>query len=200
MSHHVLNRDLGVAASSRRQVISRFYEVRGQHREWARLWLTDDGCLSILSDFGEFGYWWTHPGCKFREFLTKCDDDYLLRKFAQGEREIDCVATRKAVQELIIGYRRDGIIDRSTARTEYDRAEAVDWANVLELNDWLNETELPDSWESIHSESLIRHDFPGALRGFMRQLWPLFVQQLKEELRASAVTAATDVDGAQSIE
>lgn len=56
---------------------TRFYQIKPGESGWARIWTTDDGCLSCLSDWGIHGYWWGNPGQEFRAFLVGRDADYI---------------------------------------------------------------------------------------------------------------------------
>lgn len=115
--------------SERKAPASRFYMVSHQG-DWARIWVTDDGSIVILSSYGAFGYWFTHPGCEIRRFLSGSGPDYLAGKFAGHGGKI---AQREA-------------------------------------------------------------------KGFLKKLWPLFVEQLTTELSAEAsmtdhATMLADLDG-----
>jgi len=100
---------------------TRFYEVKPGKSGWARIWLTDDGCISILSDWGNYGYWFGSPGCEFRLFLTGCDDDYLGNKFAGGKTEFDGEETADAARELILRHRREQRLSAEDARNEWNQ-------------------------------------------------------------------------------
>ena len=166
---------------------TRFYQVRVPNRsEWARIWITDDGCISILSDYGDFGYWFGSPGCEFRRFLTGCGPDYLMSKFKSGEEEFDQNATRRNARELVLRARREKEIDRETARVEWDAVCDVDWSDEYSRSRWyFEETKLV---EYGASEVLVFR-VPLMIQTFVEQLWPLFVEKLQAELDAEAALA-----------
>jgi hypothetical protein len=54
----------------------RVYDVRHEG-DAARTIVTRDGCLSIISSFGNFGIWWNAPGCEIRECIAAASADYV---------------------------------------------------------------------------------------------------------------------------
>lgn len=156
---------------------TRFYEIRPGSHGWARIWITDDGCFTCLSDWGNYGYWWGSPGCEFRQFLTICDDDYLTGKLAGGKKELNGTETVFRIQEGILSLRRCGAITREEAREEWDRLPTC-FEHDVELSDWLRETDLSDAWEYALYER------PRQLQEFVKHIWPLFVARLKHELES----------------
>ncbi len=166
--------------------VTRSYQVRVQGRgsEWARIWITDDGCISIVSDYGNFGYWFGGPGCEFRKFLTRCGDDYLANKFADGERDLDQEATSKAARKLVLDARRSRGIGRELARREWDYVKQVDWSSEYDYCKWyFEETKLVDCAVS----DVLTYIIPNRVTYFLKVLWPLFVEQLKAELAREAL-------------
>ncbi len=161
--------------------ITRFYEVKPGKSGWARIWITDDGCISIMSDWGNYGYWFGAPGCEFRLFLTGCDGDYLGNKFCGGKTEFDGEETVEAIRECILRLRRDLRLTRDDARREW-RALPGSFDTAEDFGCWVRETTIQDAYE------LSRYVRPHAVRQFMKQAWPLFVAQLKTELAAGLPT------------
>lgn len=166
-----------------RQPVTRFYAVR-KGIEWARFWVTDDGCLSIVSDYGNYGYWWGAPGMEFRLFLSRDrDTDYLASKLWSGQRQVFKIdATRKEIKRAIIRERRGGHIDRERARQEWELLNGLD--DEFDLRHWWENTRLPGA------EELPEYGYPGQLSAFLERLWPLFVDALRAELEAEAKGAA----------
>lgn len=164
---------------------TRFYQVRGEYRTWARIWITQDGCISVLSDYGNFGYWFGSPGCEFRKFLTGvCEWDYLVRKFTESDKSIcNPDASFKSIKKHILEYRRDGHLDRESAREEWDLLHQNRDMGPLEQTYWYEETKLGDAAE------LFTYEKEGyqAASAFAEHIWPLFVEQLKAELELEAL-------------
>ena len=157
--------------------ITRFYEIRPKSG-WARIWLTDDGCISIISDHGTFGYWFGSPGCEFREFLLDCGDDYLGGKFSRGKTEFDGEATVDLIRERILHLRRHTNISRGDARREWEKLPTV-FDSPEDFSSWVCEsTHIRDAYE------LSCYVTPWNVQHFLKHQWPLFVAQLKAELDA----------------
>jgi hypothetical protein len=154
--------------------ITRFYEVKPKSG-WARIWITDDGCISIMSDWGNYGYWFGAPGCEFRVFLVGRDDDYLGNKFAGGKTEFDGEETVEAIRERILYLRREGRLSRDVARKEWTSLPTC-FDTPDDFSCWVNETTMNDMYEYA------RYVRPHAVRHFLKHVWPLFVGQLKAEL------------------
>lgn len=171
---------------------SRFYQVHvaAPHTEWARIWITDDGSISILSDYGNYGYWFGSPAREFRSFLVGCGDDYLINKFAAGKRVCDETETEKRIEAALREhFGGDGL----TAELEIMRS--VDFSNPVERMDWMHETQL-DS-EIIWHGDLFAECYPMQVTEFVRMLWPLFRAALQAELdRESALAAPGALAGA----
>lgn len=160
--------------------ITRFYQVKPGKSGWARIWITDDGCISIMSDYGNYGCWFGAPGCEFRLFLTHCDDDYLGNKFAGGKKEFDGEETADAARELILRQRREKRISADDARHEWNELPTV-FDHEIDYAEWVNHR---TSISHDHTYDMARYVRPYAVRDLMRHVWPLFKAQLQEELTA----------------
>lgn len=166
--------------------LTRYYLVRVPGRwGWARIWITDDGCITTISDYGNFGYWFGAPGCEFRKFLIGvCEWDYLVRKFTESDKSIcNPDASFKKIKRHILEYRRDGHLDRDSAREEWDLLHQNRDMGPLEQTHWYEGTKLGDAAE------LFTYEKEGyqAAKAFAEHIWPLFVGQLKEELAGEAL-------------
>lgn len=175
-------------AAVTRKPKTRFYQVRvDRGMEWARIWITDDGCISILSDYGNFGYWFGGPGCEFRRFLTGCGVEYISNKLRAGEEEFDEPATRRAARDLVLHNRRKKRIDKETARDEWQLVCDVDWGDEYSRCRWyFEETKLVDDYGAC---DVLQYRTPMQVQMFMKHLWPLFIRQLKVELAVEATEA-----------
>lgn len=169
--------------------LTRFYFVRcaEERTAWARVWITDDGCITILSDFGNFGYWFGAPGSEFRKFLTGCGPDYLFNKFTSGNCEAcDTAGSVEAIQKHICRLRRDGTLTRDAAREEWELIRENNEFDEFARVHWYEETQL----ESAHELPRYVRDHANDVAAFMRHLWPGFVEQLKAELGREAALSA----------
>lgn len=154
---------------------TRFYEINPGKSGYARIWITDDGCLTCITDWGNYGYWWGAPGCEFRSFLASCDNDYLATKLSGGEREFAGQETVLLVQEKILSMRRHYDLTREQARSEWELLPTC-FDSEIEFNDWLHRTKIPDAWD------MAVHERPMRVRQFLKHIWPLFVAKIRHEL------------------
>lgn len=159
--------------------ITRFYQV-AQHSEWMRAWVTNDGCLSIMSDYGNYAHWWTSPGKEFRRFLVETGTDYLTMKLAGGQREFQEAETKKAIQERIAQLRKDKTIDAEQARDLWESAKDI--VDPTSAGIWFHEME-------DHREEFCecyRSSYPQQLVQLMAILWPKLVEVIRAELAREA--------------
>ena len=166
--------------------VTRFYSIPRVENwsAWARIWITDDGCFTTISDHGNYGYWWGSPGCEFRKFLCGIDDDYLSRKLAGGERELDEKATIRSVKERILRCRRDSYLSKEEARREWCLMKETDWDGEYSRVQWYDATVLSDAAE------VLRYRIPMQVQMFVKHLWPPFVAELRRELASEALREA----------
>lgn len=167
---------------------TRFYQVRVPKRSaWARIWITEDGCITTISDHGNYGYWFGAPGCEFRRFLIGCNDDYLSNKFSAGRREVDARATVRRVKEKICRLRLQDRLSREEAAAEWELQRATSWQDAHDQVHWYSNTKLDDA------AGVLVHRYPIQVTMFFKVLWPLFIEQLKAELAAEALRAELPV-------
>lgn len=164
-----------------------FYDLRFNRYEWARIWVTSDGMISICSDYGNYGYWFGAPGCEIRKFLTGCDpgpSGYIAIKLAEGRRVYDGDGTLKSLKEHILSSRRGGDLTREEARDEW---QLLEHHNRLEHTEdfatWYQETKIDCAYE-FRCEKIA-----GQLQGFMEHCWPVLVKAMKKELNAESAFA-----------
>lgn len=195
------------------------YEVRGNGRshEWANITLhcwdrpanvgTPHECtyycgeITIQSSFGTWGYIWTACARPFKEFLCGIEFDYAFTKFMGLKLDrFDGEATLREIRRDIIERRRSGSLDKSEARDAWglvgDEDERIasddrtaygyamwDIGSRLDdrhpMRDYFND---PSGWPNV-----TRHDSQAV--GFWRELWPVFVQALRDEAAAPAIAA-----------
>jgi hypothetical protein len=172
--------------TTQQQPKTRFYLVHKKpHGPWARIWITDDGCFTALSDHGSFGYWWGSPGCEFREFLCDCDSSYLITKLSRGEREWDMDGTRDAIRAELQRLHDEG----EDTREELCLLADADLSSELGFMHWLDQPgETGERWHRLidgtDGGALVSYGPPRRVQGFVEHVWPLFVEQLRAELEA----------------
>lgn len=140
-------------------------------------WIT----VSVVSDFGNFGYAWTHVGASGKRFLTEISFEYAMEKFL-GERfrVFDKDKTVQALREHVIDRRRNGTWKKSDARELWDLVSEAQscsfehefFRGIEEGSDYF--------WRDSLYEMRRTSPCPQAV-GFWKFIWPEFVRALKAE-------------------
>lgn len=88
------------------------------------------GEFSIQSDWGAFAYRWDISALgvpTMKQFLARCDADYILRKMRQNNKGLDDVLddekTLKRFQEFIISERKQSRFEKTQARDLWESAK-----------------------------------------------------------------------------
>ena len=173
--------------------VTRFYFVRDVGSwGWARVWITDDGCISTISDYGNYGYWFGSPGCEFRKFLIGIHAEYLVRKFTESDKSV-CNGEKsfKAIKREICERRRRGSLDRLQAREEWELAHEHRDMGAQEQVHWYEHTKLDAPEILVYEKEHVQQ-----VEAFAEHVWPLFVEQLKVELAQEALSAPGTLAGA----
>jgi hypothetical protein len=96
---------------------------------WAIITLDPRGIFQAVSDLGNYSYegWGGHGQASFKHFLVRLDEaGYFLEKMCGVDRWIfSHKQTFKYVRERICEKRRDGSIDKTTARECWDELKAI---------------------------------------------------------------------------
>ena len=103
-------------------VIHRYYLPSIKGEGWAIVYITSLGEFTALSDWGNYGYWWSHHGCKdIRQFFLRAKEspDYFIGKLSSGATEYDGEASYKSVKDYILEVRRDRSWSMQKARGEW---------------------------------------------------------------------------------
>ena len=72
---------------------------------WANICLSeDDGAISIISDYGNWGYIWNHrgEGVTLKKFLTQIDSWYAWNKFTGSKKEYNHERTIKELKAAVL--------------------------------------------------------------------------------------------------
>jgi hypothetical protein len=104
---------------------------------WAIIVIGSDGFFSAVSDYGNYGYFWSHHGCAdIREFFLRAavEWDYFRRKLSP-EEDYDSEKTYQNIRSCILDGRRGG---GRRAREEWDRLHESDVPNgdIIAFHDW----------------------------------------------------------------
>jgi hypothetical protein len=153
---------------------------------WAIFVIGSDGYFSVVSDYGDYAYLWTHAGEEFRRALIRMDWDYASRKLAHGRpKEYQQRRTLANVKDCILRYRRDGSWTAEKAREEWDLLRTYnDLAHEFDLADWIRDgTSIEDASE------LPVYDTPAQVVAFCKVVLPRFQALLRAELEVETPKA-----------
>jgi hypothetical protein len=164
----------------------RYFVSDPTKQSWgAVIYIDSSGVFAAFSDYGTYGYRWTHPGCAdIREFFTRSggDWDYYQRKFSPGEH-FDVDGTRATIRERICRLRRERRLEKHEAREEW---ELTGFSNEAEAYaDWFRETHLEDPSDL----SRTRPDQQAVM--FCKTLLPELAKMIEAELAAERVEIAS---------
>jgi hypothetical protein len=131
-----------------------------------------------LSDWGNYGYWWTSTGYDdFREFLLNPGDDYLVGKFGMDRgRVLHLDRSIKRIKRTICSSRRTGGLTKDEASAEWELVARVHTEH--DLHDWYNDTQLGDAFE------LPVYDYSDQIVMFVRKVIPRLRALMRAELAA----------------
>ncbi len=127
----------------------RYYIPSVNGEGWGVFFLDSDGIISAVTDYGNYGCWFSDPGCKdFREFFLNAwrDRGYFLRKFAVNTKKVyQGEETFSAIKQEILSRRRGNGLSKEAARSEWKLLH-YDWLESLHLYEqalkWLDLTEM----------------------------------------------------------
>lgn len=184
------------------------YRVRTAGQEWATIvlfgWqaIGNDGtpreCGEILvnSSFGQWAYSWGHMGMPFKRFLLKAECHYVAGKFMGVDAyKFDGELTVRELRKRLLRYRQKGQLNKDEARQLWDYIEEREFELESSTHDFVGamqqaETELvatkavrrfvQEPWEHLATSLDIQ------FAGFWREVWPVFLEQLKAECEAPA--------------
>jgi len=131
--------------------IHRYYLPSLKGEGWAIVYITSLGEFTALSDYGNYGYWWSHHGCKdIREFFLRAlkDPGYFVGKLSGGATEYDGEASLKSVKQYILSVRRDKSWTKECAREEWDLLDMNE--NLYSDHDftrWYDHTQIDEAYE-----------------------------------------------------
>jgi hypothetical protein len=191
----------------RRDTSAQTYRIRVDY-EWATIVLfgwqatgNDDtprecGEILINSSFGQWAHGWGHMGVPLKAFLLDIDRGYAAGKFlGSAALKFDGNLTVRQLQMRLLSWRKEGQLDRYEARQVWDYIEASEDELKCSANDFVNamqygQTELiptkavrrflQEPWELLASSIDIQ------FAGFWREIWPVFLEQLRSEQGVTA--------------
>lgn len=158
---------------------------------WAMIVIGDNGFFSAVSDYGSYGYLWTHHGMPdVRMFFLKCkrqsyDSDYFQSKLYPRPWDYDAEKTYQNLRHFILGHRRHGGFTKDEARREWDllHDHGVRGGGVSEHIHWYGQTQIDCAFE--HTE----YSPPSNLVAFCDKTLPRLARLIEVELFAERYAA-----------
>lgn len=136
--------------------------------------------VSVLSDFGSFGYCWSHIGSTpWNAFLGELDFEYAMRKMfgAAYDAPLSLDSACARAREIIIDRRRQDCMTKEDARSLWDAIEdCCDQSTFLRDLDEnsggaMYRNDLWDSrWTEPNSQAV----------GFWSEIWPHFIDAISQ--------------------
>lgn len=155
---------------------------------WSIVFVDDDGCLSILSDYGNWGYRWNMAGesKSVRRMLLDFNSSYVHDKLSYDHAKVfSPEKTIKVIREVILQYRRHGDIDSAVAR--------ADWNDIADINNILDFVEFLDAFPPRHLryESCCMYEPHNAsgLDHWTKVSFPRLQERIREQLADEAKKA-----------
>jgi len=165
----------------------RRYEVTTEKGGWlASIVIGSDGWLGVVSDYGNYAYFWRSFGdVDFRAFLAGLNTGYLLCKLST-KSEYDAAATEARVKAAVAECEGEKAVEERELLEDSDLGSPEDFAF------WHRETSIDDT------SGLAVYDYPGDAKRFAERVWPRFTAMLRAELAAEPApvdSAVTVVQG-----
>lgn len=160
--------------------------------DYAIFTIDDTGMFNCQSTFGNYGYYWSSFGKNFKEFLCKLRADYLLTKLCQ-RTYFNTQDYIEKCSDIILKMRRDKELNKEQAREAWNffNQELDSCGDSIDLVcDKISESKLLDDitgsdvWYSDFSPEL---DYSHSDKEFVKNIYPMFINILKEELASTAI-------------
>jgi len=171
--------------------------------DWANIYVNEigpqSGELVINSDFGNWAYVWHNCGMFFKDFLIKAGKEYLTKKLnGSTKKNIDWDKTKEQILKDVNDH-NDFMIEEKKFTKEQSKKFLEAWHDFFN-DEWEEENLfyklLRDDYSNEFGE-LYGHDYEAipvikeyevGIRCFMSQIWPVFVEQLKNEMNVTVNT------------
>lgn len=155
---------------------------------WSIVFVDDDGCLSIVSDYGNWGYRWNMAGeskC-IRRALLDHNSGYLRDKLSYDHAKIfSAEKTVARVRQDILYHRRQRELPRKEALLDWNAIQRVH--NEIDYYDFLNAAR--GRWDRyMDSASSEVHNASG-LDHWCKVSFPRLQARIREELEEEAKRA-----------
>lgn len=155
--------------------------------DWANFMIDESGLMQCNSSFGNYSYQWGAFGESFKKFLCGIDSSYLLNKVSDNNY-FDVNKYQKQAKKALIALRKENEITSEQARELYEFIEngLDDCGSSYDLvcgeiydNALLSKV---CNGDVMYSDFSPEQDYPPNAVAFANEIFPMFVNILKEEL------------------
>jgi hypothetical protein len=172
--------------------VLRKYKINTKTDGWAIVVIDDEiGFFSVVSDWGNYAYLWSAPGCEFRKFLIGCDHHYVWTKINHMRRQTEVWDDEKVtnnVRKELDRLVEEGHITKGHADNAFDEFESSSIESAEGILVWLEE--VGGLSEFNYMEGIIEMRPEHNSWGFVTKLLPHIKKALQDELDAEAKAAA----------
>lgn len=148
---------------------------------WSIVFVDDDGCLSIVSDYGNWGYRWNMMGesKSIRRMLLDFNSEYVRNKLSYDHAKVfSADKTVASVKREILYYRRQKELPKRETRLDWNALQRV--SNELDFYDFLNSVR--GRWERyVDCCTYVPHNASG-LDHWCQVSFPRLQARIREEL------------------
>lgn len=145
--------------------------------------------ISISSDYGNWAFFWSHPGKCWRKFLISIDMHYAANKF-DASKWFDIEATARHLKAAIARKERARGEVTKAAREAFSEIELAEeeYHNSKDLFfRHLAESEWQEYWGEYWLDQLeMITSVDPRFNTFWREIWPAFTDELKSEIESLA--------------
>ncbi len=150
---------------------------------WAEVFITSRGVFSTVSDWGNYGYVWTHTGHDdVRKFFLnpKGREDYFIGKLGMGVDDVfDADLTRRGLLEMV------KTIEEPEVRKELRAAVRTAYLSTQEsfyeiVGEWANHYDVPV--EAFYASIALVPD--RQVTAFVKKVMPRLAKMIEKDLKA----------------
>lgn len=164
------------------------YDIRtGNGWDWAVVCISKTGLFMVESSYGNYAHWWSNHGREtFKHFILELERDphYVMSKFGRRD-SFELEPTIKEMKRQLLEYRRQGNWTKEDTRYAYDTIKnelsEINSADLF-IQQVYKDDLLKEFYQDFDSLPIV-YDYDIQLRGFMKHIFPIFVEEIKKELK-----------------
>lgn len=154
---------------------------------WAKITVSEDGTVSIVSDYGNWGYVWSHHGREsIKHFLVGIDSWYTWNKFS-GKTVLNIKNTIKNMKKEIRSESNKD--EREILFFQLEEIEECRSINDIYNYFYYNDNELTKFFDPAYLP--ISEDQDPQFMMFYKRLWKPFIRVLKKEINQKSLKLTT---------